>query len=705
MSTHPRKQSLPALREELAIFPGPLDSLDGKPTGIIHDAVRHRFYRIGLRELVILQHWQGGDTLATLHARLNQANHGPIPNVSLEEIAFLADFLKNNQLVQHTQQPLVSPPQPSWLRTLLTHYLYIRIPLLTPDRWLQRLVPWTQFFDAPAGTALFWLLVLAAWFMTMQQMDRFIDAIPEVFDTQGAMILAVAVFLAKAVHELGHALTAKRSGLNVPTMGIAFLVLWPVLYTELSETWKLSSKTERLAIAKGGIQAELMLAVWATVLWNLWPDGNIREALFLLATTTWIVTLTINTSPFMRFDGYFLLSDWLDIPNLHPRAFAMGRWWLRCRLLGVSLPPPEPWSLGKRWFLISFAYATWIYRVILFVTIAWLVYHFFFKILGLILLGVELTWFVIRPIGAEIREWGAVMRGASWGAVVPRLGGWLVVGMGLLFYPWSVDVEMAALLRPERLLAIYPPQEGQIDQVYVVPGQFVRQGERMVRLDAPELNLKLHLSQARRMVFQRRLDLSSTSLENLENQASLSQQLAQEMVRLEGLRDQREKLVMTAPMAGRVVTVMDHLHEGRWVGTKQPLLTLAAPVWQVQGYVGEADLQNMVLGSRGWFYSAMLEIPAIEVRLSSVVLADSQKIDLPELASIHGGGIPSAHASDGQIVAKVPVYRSVMTVMGTVPEGLERIHRGTVRIRGGRESAWDAFFQWVASHLIRESGF
>ncbi|UGA40408.1 hypothetical protein JOS77_14430 [Chromobacterium haemolyticum] len=162
-------------------------------------------------------------------------------------------------------------------------------------------------------------------------------------------------------------------------------MMMPVLYTDTNDAWKLNSRRQRLLIGGAGMLAELVLAAWATLLWSFLPDGPLRAGVFLLATTTWLATLAINASPFMRFDGYFLLADYLGLPNLHNRAFALARWQLRKTLLGLDDPVPEHFPAARRRGLILFAWATWLYRLVLFLSIAFLVYHLFFKALGMLL--------------------------------------------------------------------------------------------------------------------------------------------------------------------------------------------------------------------------------------------------------------------------------------------------------------------------------
>jgi putative peptide zinc metalloprotease protein len=136
----------------------------------------------------------------------------------------------------------------------------------------------------------------------------------------------------------------------------------------------------------------------------------LRQACFYLATTSWVLSLALNASPFMRFDGYFILSDLLDLPNLHERAGALARTALRRLLLGWPDPWPEPLPATLRNRLIAFAWVTWCYRLTVFLGIALVVYHLFFKALGVALFLVEIVFFI-----------AAVLAGAP--RVVPAAGG------------------------------------------------------------------------------------------------------------------------------------------------------------------------------------------------------------------------------------------------------------------------------------------
>jgi putative peptide zinc metalloprotease protein len=298
---------LPALREELALHPGPATAA-GAPTWSLQDPVRNLFFRIDWLTFEVLARWHLGHPQAILAAIEAETTIQP----EADDIEHVAKFLLDNELIQHFdaagsewyREQLERRRTSPW-QWLLHHYLFFRVPLWRPDAWLARLSPWM----APLFSRGFLLLTLAALGFGLievsRQWDGFVATLVDTFSWQGLAGYAVALTAAKFLHELGHAFTAKRYGCRVPTMGLAFLVLFPMAYTDVNEAWKLAERRQRLAVGAAGILVELAIAAWATVAWAVLPEGFLRGAAFLLATTTWISTVLINASPFMRFDGYF----------------------------------------------------------------------------------------------------------------------------------------------------------------------------------------------------------------------------------------------------------------------------------------------------------------------------------------------------------------------------------------------------------------
>ena len=212
-----------------------------------------------------------------------------------------------------------------------------------------------------------------------RQWDEFTSTFLYFFNLQGMGFYFLSLVAIKVLHELAHAYTVVRYGSKVPTMGVAFLVMFPLLYTDTSDTWRVRSARERMHVGAAGMIVELYIACIATFCWGFLPDGVLKSAAFILATTSWTMSLFINSNIFMRFDGYYIFSDLLGIQNLQKRSTEIGKWKLTEVLFNTGLKPPEslPKSMLRKLYI--YAWGVWVYRLFLFIGIAVLVYYFFLK--------------------------------------------------------------------------------------------------------------------------------------------------------------------------------------------------------------------------------------------------------------------------------------------------------------------------------------
>src|SRR5690606_100303 len=201
---------------------------------------------------------------------------------------------------------------------------------------------------------------------------------------------------------------------------------------------------------------------------------------------TWITTLVINLNPFMRFDGYFLISDLWGVDNLQQRAFALCRWRMREALFGYGEPAPEPWTPAMQRRLLIWGYGAWLWRAALFLGIALAVYHMFFKLLGIFLMLVELLWFIGLPIWREWQEWWSRRDQANPSKGLLTAGGLLLV-LALLALPWRSSVEVPALLEAASTHTLHAPVPARLKQLHVQDGQTVAKGELLLELESPDL--------------------------------------------------------------------------------------------------------------------------------------------------------------------------------------------------------------------------
>jgi putative peptide zinc metalloprotease protein len=554
----------------------------------------------------------------------------------------------------------------------------------------------------------FWLVIfllaLLGAYLTLRQWEQFLQTFLYFYSVEGAVYFALSLTMVKAGHELAHAYTAKNFGLKVPVMGVAFIIFWPVLYTDTTDAWKLTAKKQRLQIGIAGVAFELAAAVFATLLWHLLPMGPWKGAMFMLASSTWILTLTINLNPFMRFDGYYILSDLLGIPNLQQRSFELARWFLRRFLLGADLPCPEnlPWE--QRALLIAYGYAVWAYRLFLYSGIALLVYHFFFKVLGLLLFAGEIGLLICLPIMREIKVWFRMRSQLKGNVRMLFSAALLLLGLALFFFPWNTSIHIPAVSKARNFSRIFAPEGARIKENLLARGREVKEGEALVVLDSPEIEYWKKQAAQDVQLLQTQISRSSFFEEHAEQLPILEQELVEALTALAGAGEQEKRLTIRSPIRGVVSDVADSLVPGRWLKESDQLaavVDLQHPV--IEGYVHEQDRSRILKGQRGIFYPSDTEVPEIVVEIKNIAVSHTSELDAPYLASVYGGDLPVRVEENGALRLQQSLYKVEMEPIAGSPAGC--ILRGTVKIRGNPVSiaarAWTA----LQAVVIRESGF
>ncbi|WP_223488637.1 HlyD family efflux transporter periplasmic adaptor subunit [Pseudomonas sp. A-RE-19] len=697
--------SLPSLRADLQLSTA-APALDGSPRWTLADPVRGRYFKLGAAAMRLLRHWSLGDPEQVLRAA-NREPGLPLDGAALEQ---LLEFLRGHDLIsaldpsQRASYSLKAAAQRQSLWKILLHqYLFFRIPLWRPDAFLNRVWPWLERFGPralryglPATLGLGVFLVSRDW-------QRFIATFPHLFSLGGALAFGVALFFAKLCHEFGHAFMAKRAGCRVQSMGVAFMVLLPMFYTDVSDAWRVNDRRARLLIGAGGVLAELVLACIALLVWSLLPDGPGRTAAFMLASATWITTLVINLNPFMRFDGYFLLSDLWEVDNLQGRAFALCRWRLREFLFGYAAPAPEPWSPKMQRRLLIWGYGAWLWRAALFFGIALAVYHLFFKVLGIFLMLVELVWFIFLPILNEWRQWWSRREQAH----APRvlLSSLALLGLLLLLVlPWRSAVELPTMLEAGRASALYAPVAARVKTLNVHDGQIVAQGEVLIELESPDLDSRQAIVRREIQIQQLQMRRQAGRSETAADAGIVEQRLAEAVAEYRGLAAQRERLLLRAPHAGKVRDVLPQLTVGRWLSTKDPLARVVEDGARLRGYLAEAELWRVAPGASGRFIADDPMHPAIAVQLTEIDTNGVAYVDQEALTSDHHGPIAVRRDPHQRAEPVQAQYGARLSILESTPTPVQPL-RGIVVLQGSGESLLGVAWRRMAALGVRESGF
>ncbi|WP_233958609.1 HlyD family efflux transporter periplasmic adaptor subunit [Pectobacterium versatile] len=699
---------LSPLRDELILHAGPANR-DGSPSWTLEDPLRGLYFRIGWAEMAMLSRWSMGNA-AQIVAEVNQTSALTLDD---SDVQYFNRFLQANSLTrvsgdeamaQFARQ--VEQSRVSIWRKLLKNYLFFRIPLWHPDRFLGATLPWIEPFFSRTFLKLTLLVAVLGLFLAGRQWETFKHTFLHFFTLEGAALAGLTLCFTKILHEFGHAYTCKRFGARVATMGIAFLVMMPVLYTDTSGSWKLTRRRQRMAIGAAGMMTELVLAAWATLAWSFLPDGMLRSAAFMLATTTWIMTLAINLSPLMRFDGYFLLSDGLQMPNLQNRGFAIGRWQMREWLFGLGDAPPEHFPRWLQRTLVGYAFAVWIYRFFLFTGIAILVYHMTFKLLGMLLFAIEIGYFVVMPVVNEVREWSQRRKDYRMNRNMTTTLTVSAVVLLLLMIPWQRGVYAPALLRAEQQSSLYMPVPAMIQRIDVQVGQPVNAGQTLFTLSSDALAHERQ--QLERQIAT--LNWQSTFQVFNKEAAGDHQRVKQEheaaLQKLQVLQRQSEQLTVRAPIDGVVADMATPLETGEWLGQGEWLAVVTKPTGGlVEAFVSEKDWQRLRTGAKGTFY--LQDVSRSSLPLTVVEIASTATRDLnaaPELASIYGGDIATLSDAQRKLHPEQAVYRVLLSLPDDY-RAQPQVLRGTVVMDGEAQSLLIRGWKVVSAVLIRELSF
>lgn len=678
----------PALREELDVHVAGRNR-DGSPAWHLADPVRNQFFRIGWLEFEMLRRWDLGDPQRIADAVAADTTLMPGP----DDVLGFARFLQQQQLTRDTS---LRPPT-SVAHWLLHNYLFIRIPLIRPERLLRKALPFVEPMFGMRFLLVTLLAAIVGVLFAVRQWDTVLANLRGAMSWDGVIAFAGALILSKCWHELGHAFMATRYGVKVGHMGIALLVMWPMAYTDTGESWKLERSRRRLAIASAGVLAELVLAAWCTLLWSFAPDGNFRNALFFLGTTAWVLTLLVNVSPFMRFDGYFILADALDYPGLHERA---GRWakrWMRRVLLGLDDPKPDAVSPRFAAFLTVFAFATWVYRLSLFIGIAVVVYHAFFKALGLILFLVEIVTFVMKPVFNETRVWWARRDEIRWSALRVRLIVPAMLAL-VLFVPWSSRITADGVVEAGYRQAVFTPFGARLDAINTRDGDVVPAGKVLFELSAPAPQDDGDKASVLRDAY----ESAARGAVALDRNGVAKQVVAERMAeRYTAQRDasmaEKGRLQLIASEQGVVRDVDPTLRKGNWVSPGTRIATVVGSTrWRAEVLVQEADRARLSSGAAVTVYPH----GGLQPLRGKISMLDSGAVDhLPSLvlAKSHGGPIALNPTRPAKELRPAGVWYRVVVEGDGLKEPLPAELLADVRIEGERQSLAR---RWVDSALL-----
>jgi putative peptide zinc metalloprotease protein len=370
-----RKQVKLRIRADLSITE---QRYEGRLCHVVKDPVSLKYYRFNQQEYFVFQRLTGGSTLEEIR---KQFEHRFAPDrLTLEDLEGFARQLVTAGLVQHESPNAgreLFAKRKKQRRTkrlaTFTNILYIKLPVFDPDRLLGKMIGPLWWIFTHTFLWLSVVLMVSAGLFVLFHYKTFYEKLPayqEFFAFRTMLYMWIALGIVKVIHEFGHGLSCKAFGGESHEMGFLFMCFSPALYCNVTDSWTVADKWKRITISFAGIWVELIIASIATYVWwysPAWPFiNNVAMCLMVLCSVS---TFVFNANPLMRFDGYYIMADWLEVPNLRERSNRFLSNVFQEHALGIEVQPEAYMAPNRKFLFIAYAIASFVYRWVVTVSI------------------------------------------------------------------------------------------------------------------------------------------------------------------------------------------------------------------------------------------------------------------------------------------------------------------------------------------------
>ena len=653
---------------------------------VLHDPINNQFFRIRPAAYEFVARLRLNRTIE--QAWQECINADPLEAPGQEDaIRLLSQLYQGNLL--HSDLPPDSAKlferyrqrRQREVQSRLLNIMFARIPVFDPDEFLKRCLPAVRLLYSYVG-ALIWLAVVGTGIkVALDHASALKDQSQGVLDPGNLFLMYVGLILTKTVHEFGHAFACRRFGGEVHTMGIMFMIFTPMPYVDATSSWSFRNRWHRIFVGAAGMIHELFLAALVTFVWANTGEGALHSLAYNMMFISSVSTLIFNINPLMRFDGYYILSDLLDIPNLYMQANRQLVYLIERHVFGCKKAESAAHSTPEACWLTLFGVTGHIYRVFVFSAIL-LFMADRFLILGIIMAVVCLISWIIVPIVKLIRYLASSPRlTRNRGRAITVCAGIAATAFLLLeVIPFPNSFRAPGVLEAVEHTIVANEAPGYIDRILAASGETVVRGQALVQMRDRDLEFEI---------------------------ASVRAQYAEtEALRLRAMQERTADL---RPIQSRLEAIGKHLrrleerkaaltvrakHKGRWVA---PELEHFFGAWLARG-----TALGQVINSDSFYFSAIVsqrdasrlfanEIRSAQVRLrgqagvllpvvrQQIIPVEHEILPSPALGWRGGGEVAVALSDANGVRAKEPFFELRAIIQ---PEaGAAILHGRSGRIR------------------------
>jgi putative peptide zinc metalloprotease protein len=696
------------LREDLSFH---LQEYQGAKCYLVEDEVNSKYYRVGLPEYQLISLLDGSTTMGQAIAE-TAAKMGDQALTEQEAVSickWLVDSGLASTAASRTSGRLHESFEELNRRKQMAKLNPVtpKFSLFNPDPFLEVLNKYFGWlFSAPLFAV--WLaVVLFASYQVYSNWDQLWSSHVTVFSPGNWIWLGLTWLVLKVFHEIAHGVACKRFSGDVRQAGIVLIVMIPLPFVDVTSSWRFPSKWHRIFVAAAGMYVEIFLAALAAIVWCWCDIGVTKTQAYNVMLAGSLTTVLFNANPLMRFDGYYMLTDWLEMPNLGTHGQQWSKWLGRKYYLGLDAKKPS-WPEGRGFIVGAYAVLALIWRVVICVGLALAAESLFFGA-GIVLATIAIALWVIWPIckllkmvfvGEKTEEQPSKIR---FGLLTTGLTAAAYVF--LVYVPWHAQITAPAIVDFHEKVEVRSVVSGFVKEVLVRPDDEVVAGQLLARLENQELSLELQ-----KLEYQiASSEVRSSQLREQEEMAAFDAELGNLYALKEQYQErleQRDALSIVATDSGLVLA--DDLESlvGVFLSAGDKLLTIGSKgPKEVLALIDQRDLElfrdhesadvNVHIWGEG--------VGSFQAKLERVVPRAKTQLPHPAFSSTNGGPLPVRYANpneqqqDSDTALELVKPRFLANIQLAKHDGT-RLRSGQaaqVSFRATRGSVWDVLSETV----------
>ncbi|MDR1959971.1 MAG: biotin/lipoyl-binding protein [Planctomycetaceae bacterium] len=545
----------------------------GRSYWVVKDPVGSKYFRFQEEEFAILQLLDGSRSLDEVKEDFE--SQFPPQKITLDELQSFIGQLHQSGLILagvqnqgHELNKRGKKKQRQMLIAAVSNILAVRFKGIDPNSLLTWLEPKFRFMFYPVTVFLCMVLWASAAGLILVEFDQFRSKLPgfqSFFSPSNIFLLSVMLGITKIIHEFGHGITCKHFGGDCHEMGVMLLVLTPCLYVNVSDSWMIPSKWKRAMIGAAGVYVECTLAAICTFLWWFSRPGLFNYLCLNVMFISSVSTIVFNINPLLRYDGYYILADLLEIPNLRQKATKILSKKSMEWFLGMEQPDDPFLPKRNQGLFIAYTIAAVCYRWVVMASILFFVYKIFqsvgLRVVAQMIAVMSLYGLLVMPVIQMIKFFYVPGRIYKVKRVRFLLSLSVIVGLIalILFYPlpYRVYAPFTVQLQQDAKQIYVPTKGGILTSLNVQAGQQVSAGQVLGQLT--NLELQMEIQDLNAQVKKAEEDLKNLYLEQNIDQTAGAQipQVEETLLALQGQLEEKKRelqeMTLAAPIAGTVI--------------------------------------------------------------------------------------------------------------------------------------------------------